>query len=348
MILYDGIVFSLQRTGGISVYFNELIKRAVNDYPDLKLCLYPHANKILETKLIRQNIINLKPRLNILIERYLNFQKNCNYNNKLFHSTYYRVQNNKEIKNVLTVHDFTYEKFVKGLKKMVHVAQKKKAISKAAHIICVSENTKKDLLYFYADSIKGEVSVIHNGVSDLFHSLNLSETKEKKYVLYVGARRGYKSFSTVVEALASIEAVALVIVGGPLLSEKEKIDLNYVLGNRYVYKPYVDAKALNALYNEALCLIYPSLYEGFGIPILEAMKAGCPVIATKSSSIPEVAGDSAVLLDFPNSSAIADAVCRLRNSKFRDEIISKGIINSSKFSWDKCYSETKAVYNSLI
>jgi mannosyltransferase len=105
---------------------------------------------------------------------------------------------------------------------------------------------------------------------------------------------------------------------------------------------------LNALYNHAHALIYPSSYEGFGIPVIEAMAAGCPVIAVGTSSIPEAAGDAGLLLDRADADAVAELLNRLTDAAFRDIVKSRGLLNAQRFSWEDCYQKTLSFYATVL
>ena len=160
MILIDGIVYSLQKTGGISVYFNELFSRA-NDYNfNIKLQLYNNNNFELN-KNNSKKIVNKKLRYG---ERYRRCETSDSI--RLFHSSYYRLPYSNKVPVVTTVHDFTYERFSSGPRKWVHSWQKFKAIRKSEAIICISQSTRKDLLEFMPDIDESRVYVIYNGVSD--------------------------------------------------------------------------------------------------------------------------------------------------------------------------------------
>jgi len=205
--------------------------------------------------------------------------------------------------NFITVYDFTYEYYRSGIVRRVHSFQKARAIKRADGIICISENTKKDLKKFYPDIDGQRIRVIYLGISDDFFPLKekkndlLDVRDDKKVILYLGSRMKYKNFDLAVEVVSSLTEYKLTIVGGGELTKSEMALLRKKLGARFHYVSSLSPVQLNGLYNSAFCLLYPSLYEGFGLPIGEAMKAGCPVVTTGFSSIPEVCGDSCLMVD---------------------------------------------------
>ena len=358
-LFLDNIIFSLQKSGGISVVWYELLQRIIND-PELNARFLEVPNKnifrrnltISEDKLIS----NPYSHFPISIQRFLN----PNHINEkgIFHSSYYRIINNSNIINITTLHDFTYENFARGFVKLVHHQQKGTAIKNSKRIICVSHNTKEDLLKFYPKINQNHVKVIYNGADNNYQPLerkkdsylkNLVDFSSLEYVLYVGDRNDtYKNFKTAVRA-CKIVNLPLVLVGGGCLSKNEYEYLNEKLGlSRYKVFQKISNDQLNLLYNHALCLLYPSISEGFGIPIIEAQKAGYPVISTNYSSIPEVAGKGAILLNEITDHQIADMLNLIkRDSTVVVKLREEGFKNSARFSWDKCYKETKLVYQEV-
>lgn len=350
-ITYDNIIFSLQKAGGISIYWTELIKRLVQNEKEVSFYESENKNifrKELHIKTQKESNVNLK------ILRYLPFMKKL-HKKSIFHSSYYRVSLQKDIVNITTVHDFTYEYFRSGLAKYIHVWQKGFAIKKSDGIICVSENTKKDLIKFYPMIDESKIKVIYNGVGDEFINLEnpkeyltdeFERLKDKKYILYIGDRSSYKNFDIAIEVLKKLNNYSLVVVGGQEFSKDElenKIDIK----DRVFHFRGIGGDKLNTLYNNAFCLLYPSSYEGFGIPISEAMKAGCPVVSTNISSIPEVAGDAGLLVDEIEVENFIDEIKKLEDTKFRSELIQKALEQSKKFSWDKCFEETYSFYQEV-
>ncbi len=349
-INYDNIIYSLQKAGGISIYWTELIKRIVKKD---NVSFYESQN----SNIFRKEIVIVTKEesgINFNILRYLPFIKKLP-SKSIFHSSYYRVALQKDVVNITTVHDFTYEYFRSGLAKYIHVWQKGFAIKKSDGIICVSENTKKDLIKFYPMIDESKIKVIYNGVGDEFINLEnpkeyltdeFERLKDKKYILYIGDRSSYKNFDIAVEVLKKLNDYSLVVVGGKDFSTTELENMVDIKDRVYHFRG-IGGDKLNTLYNNAFCLLYPSSYEGFGIPISEAMKAGCPVVSTNISSIPEVAGDSGLLVDEIKVDSFKNEIKKLENNEFRSELINKGLEQSKKFSWDKCFDDTYSFYQEV-
>ncbi len=350
MIYLDNIIFSLQKSGGISAVWYEHLKRLLEKCEEIKIIEYDTALENLFRKelTVDESIIKTISSEFLNLKRYLNpkIRSNDVSSPFIFHSSYYRTCRNKEAVNITTVHDFTYEYYSKGLPKITHCIQKYNAIRNSDFIICISENTKKDLLKFLPDVDENKIRVIYNGVSEDYYKIQDSKvlnSEKEKFAVFVGARDGYKNFALAVEAIAET-TLQLKIVGSPL-DDSEKQFLQKKLGdNRYQYVGRVSNNELNKLYNSAFCLLYPSSYEGFGIPVIEAQKAGCPVIAANQSSIPEIVGEKSLLIDSLTAKNIKEKINLLENSSIRDELIAAGLENSRRFSWDKTFSATLDVY----
>jgi mannosyltransferase len=343
--VFDNIIFSLQNSGGISTYWYELISRMENN-KNIE-SIYVENCRRAKSNILRKNIIipdaKIIHRKSGLINRIFPISL-VNKESFIFHSSYYRTTNNKNAKKITTVHDFVSEKIYR--KKLSPSAiMRKIAILNSDHIIAISNNTKIDFLNFYPQIPEKKVSVIYNGVSSDYFVFNSKNYLEPDYVLFVGSRANYKNFDFVVELISKFTALKLYIVGSDL-TEFEKSKISKTLQpDRWKLFVNIDNQELNKLYNNAAALIYPSFYEGFGIPILEAMKAGCPVIALNRSSIPEVAGDAAFLIDKLDLSDFYDAIIFLLGNK--NYFLNKGLENTKRFSWDQTYNETFKLYNKL-
>lgn len=356
-VYLDNIIFSLQRAGGISVYWYELLRRMLRDELPLHAIEggQVHDN-IFRAKLnLPQDLIVFSQTIPTKIARYLPpfvaLPKGC-----IFHSSYYRVPWGSDCATVETAYDFTYERFGTGLPRLVHTVQKRIALQKACGVICISESTKRDLLKFVPGVSEDRIRVIHLGYSDEFRPAQEKENREPidrkglhdlPYLVYVGDRSSYKNFRLAVHAVSQVSGYGLVVVGGGALSRSDQALLDEQLGGRHLHLDRLPNEKLNSLYNSAHALIYPSSYEGFGIPVIEAMAAGCPVIATNTSSIPEAAGDAGLLVDEVSAEAFAERIRSLENSSLREAVIQRGFENAKRFSWERCYQETIAFYREI-
>lgn len=305
-LILDNIIFTLQRNGGISTVWNEHLRRARAD-ASLRLTELDYKEK-------------MTPRF---MERY-RFPDYKAETPAIFHSSYFRVLPQKEVYNVTTVHDLTYHFYRKGLPKSVHLWEEERALRHSEAVICISENTKRDLLHFYPWVKEEKIRVIYNGVSDEFFPI--PSVEKKGYLLYVGnSDAAYKRYD-VAQEVARLTGIELVTA------------------------THVTRAELNTLYNEALCLLYPSDYEGFGLPVLEAQKAGCPVIVQNTSSIPEVIGEQGLMVQHDTPSRIAaqmaDIVKQLK-SRSTQAVIEAGFENARRFSWDTNYEQIKQLYEDI-
>ena len=358
LITLDLIILNLQNHGGISVYWYEIIKRMAVD-PDYKIKSFIYNKKtnfyhkqIVDLFFINKtNLVVNKNYFNSLIFRFFP-RLSINSKKVIFHSSYLSTFLSINKYNVLTIHDLGHERGVtqSGIKKYIHVLFKRIALIRAKGIICVSDFTKNELLYFYPFCNKKNIKVIHNGVDDAFHPLFNEEPLIKgKYILYVGTRFKYKNFIKSVNCVSSLENYQLVMIGGGKLNNAEIKYLDKKLGNRFFHFQNVSSLELNNYYNFAFCLLYLSEYEGFGIPIVEAMKSGCPFITFANASIPEISNKAGILLE-PNVEIIdiVSTIISLEDEKYRKLIINKGFDSAKKYSWDSCYIETKKFHSNIL
>lgn len=356
-LYFDNIIFSLQRAGGISVYWYELLRRMLRDEANV------HA---IEGRNVCDNIFREKLNLSekLIVSERLIASKIARYlppfvglpNKCIFHSSYYRIPWNRACTTVETTYDFTYERFGTGLPRLGHSIQKRIALQRADGVICISESTKRDLLKFVPGISEDRIRVIHLGYADEFHpitgneaigSTGCAELHGRPYLVYVGDRSPYKNFPIAVRAVSQVNEYGLVVVGGGKLGQSDRALLDQQLGGRYLHLDRLSNEKLNSLYGGAHALIYPSSYEGFGLPVVEAMAAGCPVIATNSSSIPEAAGDAGLLVDEVSAGAFAAYISQLESASLRTAIIQRGFENVKRFSWDNCYRETIDFYHAI-
>lgn len=356
-IVFDNIIYSLQKSGGGSVYWTELVKRFIKSDNELIFFDQKEPNENLFRNTLHLDNVKTESKWSLAIRRYLPFTEKIS-GKYIFHSSYYRYASASNAINVTTIHDFTTEKFRKGLAREVNLLQKKWAVKKAKGVVCISENTKKDLLFFMPNTDENKIRVIYNGVSNDFFNIpenfeiaekdeRFSDLENEKYLLYVGHRTGYKNFKLAVDAASQFLNKYKLVIVGERFTEKEKKWVESKLGNQYLQLKGLNNENLNHLYNKAYALLYPSSYEGFGIPIIEAMKTKCPVIAFKNSSIPEVAGEAALLYEEENVDSIIHGIQKLQDKDLRDRLKNKGIIQAEKFSWDNTFRQYIEFYKEL-
>ena len=356
-IVFDNIIYSLQKSGGGSVYWTELLKRFIKSDNELIFFDQKEPNENLFRNTLHLDNVKTESKWSLAIRRYLPFTEKIS-GKYIFHSSYYRYASASNAINVTSIHDFTTEKFRKGLAREVNLLQKKWAVKKAKGVVCISENTKKDLLFFMPNTDENKIRVIYNGVSEDFFNieyefniadkdLRFKHLENEKYLLYVGHRTGYKNFKLAVDAASQFLNQYKLVIVGERFTEEEKKWVESKLGNQYLQLKGLNNENLNHLYNKAYALLYPSSYEGFGIPIIEAMKTKCPVIAFKNSSIPEVAGEAALLYEEENVDSIIHGIQKLQDKDLRDRLKNKGIIQAEKFSWDNTFRQYIEFYKEL-
>ncbi len=359
-ILLDYQIFHLQRYGGISRYFSKLSEYLIKLNYNVKIHCPVHQNNYLGNEKIKQNVIGHKikkfPIFTNRLFNYLNYRLTNRYLDKndldILHLTYFNkiYRLNKKVKKILTVYDLIHEKFNYLYDKSL-IDYKKKSLQFADEIICISHNTKKDLLNFY-DVDESKVTVIHLGVEpkEDIKKLNL----DKKIILYVGDRRKYKNFDRFIKAYASSNKLIknfeiLCFGGGEFSSQEIEYIKNLNIPEGKVKQISGHDNILNDLYKSAEFLIVPSLYEGFGLPILEAMSFGCPVLCGNNSSILEVANNAALYFDADEVDSIKNKMeIFLDNFEIKSKLINDGLENIKQFSWENCANKTLDVYKKKI
>lgn len=353
----DNVIFSLQAAGGISVYWSELLRRLIGSEHTLTVIERPSArNNVMrqditfpaDTTLVYEHGPAQLARL-----RKVNAPMTPG---SIFHSSYYRTTAHKHVARVVTVYDFTYEHFRRGPPRWLHRLEKSRSLSAADGIICISESTRRDLTRFYPGVDAAKVRVIPMGISDGYRPIDnsrelpgwLRHTPGERYVLYVGDRRQYKNFSLAVRALSRLPRYSLVTVGGGPFTASESRQLDALLPGRYRHLGALDTESLNAAYNHAHCLIYPSRYEGFGIPVLEAMQAGCPAVVAANSALIETSGSAGILVASDTPQDWAEAILKLEDGDARRQRITQGLWHAQNYTWQHCYEKTVAFYRELL
>jgi len=362
-IAFDQQIFFLQEYGGISRYI---------------CCLASHLSKItgVEAKIfapfhvnahlpnvasdIRRGVkVKVLPKTTRIRNATSSFMARLlirAFRPDIVHETYYSdlAFAPKGARRVITAYDMIHERFSgMCLENDPTTYWKKKSFARADHIICISERTRRDLLELF-DVPAEKVTVVYLGFDPFDLGTNTgNKLQNSPYILYVGPRGGYKNFNNFMRAYTSSEWLQnnfriLCFGGGAFtLEEKELFAINGI-NESHIRQIGGDDSVLADCYRNAAVFVYSSLYEGFGIPPLEAMSLGCPVVCSNTSSIPEVVGDAGEYFFPTDIDSIRSSVEKvLQNSEYRADLIAKGYDRCKVFTWEKCAAETLVVYNRL-
>jgi mannosyltransferase len=341
----DSIIFGLQNVGGISTYWLQLLQ-GLQRHPDVDPSIRlgrTSRNTDALAHVGSENIISYDW-LPTAAARYLPISSG---RSDILHSSYYRLPHTFDhARLVTTVYDFIYERYVTGAAQTVHTAQKSFAIGRADVILCISHSTRADLLERYPAIDPKRAIVTHLSYDrDTFHPISpeLVDHALERTALFVGARNGYKRFDLAIAAIEQLCDVQLAIVGSPLSAEEHDL-LEAHLPGRWRALGRLHNDALRIAYASCLALIYPSDYEGFGLPLLEAMACGAPVVTNRGSSLGEVGGEAPVYATEQAGSAYAQALSTLSSPEARAATVMRGFARCATFDWQRTIDETVAAY----
>ena len=361
-VYYDYQVLCSQVYGGISRYFFEIISRLMMQESieiDMK-CAFS-KNKYFEKILRKKALPDYHWRIGELIKTYNKIitKKSFLQGYDIIHPTdsdpYVFDMKKKSQRVVVTIHDMTQERFSESFYRndsIIH--QKKRQIYESDHIIAISKNTKKDILDIYPDIPEDKITVVYHGntlLGEEFPEEDFVRHVPGRFVLFVGNRYLYKNFDGFVRSMKPIldidrELYVICAGGGAFRSEERSmISDNY---KRYIQMS-VNDNELAYLYRKALCFVFPSMYEGFGLPILEAFNCCCPVVLSNVSSMPEVGDQAAVYFNPYDSDDITDKILKVINSGcLREEMRSKGKERASYFDWNTSAKKTFDCYKAVV
>lgn len=333
---YDDIIFRLQKAGGASVYWRAVTSRVADS----------QAFNIYHTT--GSKLSRLFPVLS---------------NADLFHSSHFRIPLSYKTKSIATIYDFTYELgWLKTKGSAINIFQRKQAIKRADAIICISYHTKQDLLTVYPElKTHPHIYVVQLATSfslakDISANVSprmatLAKAIANRYILFVGTRTNYKNFGAALQGFVGSPLPTLgykLVCVGPAFSDAEQNTLEELgIQDKTFVLEYASDQELNYLYQNAFALLYPSFYEGFGVPLLEAMNCGCPTIAANTSSLPEVVGDAGILIDPKDPGTISTALERLLDPATREEHRQKGFVQAASFSWEKTAQKHIEIYKAV-
>ena len=369
-IVLDPQIFNSQKYGGISRYYTEIFSclsrkkslsiviplyRTTNIYFNRSVLFTPKKKVYyLWTKVLYKLRILNKGKKNNRSKFFLKeFLSKQDYD--VFIPTYYDTYFIDFIGSkpfVLTVYDMIYELFPEFfIDDQKVVSNKLFLMEHATRIIAVSENTKKDIINIYPHIDTSKIDVVYHGSSI---KINKSEVSlPENYVLFVGTRAFYKNFiflvNSITELLQNDSNLYLICAGGGDFETNEKKFIRKLGIEKQIIQKHFEEDELGVFYNKAKCFVFPSLYEGFGIPILEAMTCGCPVVLTNQSSFLEVAGSAGVYYELNNEEDLKNKIKDLVQMEYlRREFSLKGLEQVKKFSWNKAADECLAVYKKAI
>lgn len=366
-VLFDHQIFFHQEYGGISRYVIELA-RQLNVLPELDVSIYGgrHHNAYLDEVMAEINVKGERvPRSGSRSMKALSMVRNAvtffahasRTPATHVHQTYYHelFRPMGQASQILTVYDMTHELFPEQVTSIGRVSQaKRRAVSRADHVISISESTKRDLIRLF-DVPEEKVTTIPLGLSSALaaHAASLSplvRVHDRPYLLFVGQRGGYKNFDLFMRAFASASGlrdhIDVLCFGGGALTAAERAELARLgLAENRVRHLAGGDDLLSSAYRHAEFLVYPSLYEGFGFPPLEAMAFGCPVACSNTSSLPEVVGNAAVTFDPSSIDDMTRAVDRLAGDvELRQSCRAAGVKRASAFTWQRCAELTRDLY----
>lgn len=379
LILIDGNEANVDQTVGVSVYtLNLLTQFKKYASHDVRFLVYlreapklhlPRENQYFRYKIVWGPFLWLRFFLPLQLRIdyfWQQMRRNLRLTHVRFHAFFAPAHYSpawlpQGCKLVVTIHDLAYEFFQdeflkKDLYKLHHWTIQ--SVVKASSIIAVSKNTREDIIRVY--NVPQEmVHTIPNG----FTPMKIATPKQTmlihghdyklvpfKYLLYVGTLQPRKNISTLIYAFALFlkenPDYQLIIAGkkGWLYNDIFSLTRKLKLEHAVHMVGYVTEQEKYHLYNKAFCFVMPSLYEGFGLPILEAFSAGCPVVSSNASSLPEVGGSAALYFDPKNANSLLERLRALeKDLKVRNEVIEKGELQMHKFAWEYCAEATLQV-----
>jgi len=364
-VLYDHLCFQ-ETYGGVSKYFVSMCKQLPADV-QYEVSVRYTKNEYVKTlpKIKLNNSLNNtnirgKWRLFHFINRNFSKIKLSFGNYDIYHQTHYNpfaykyISSNK--KSVMTVYDmnfFVIPEAYKNNKLAYTLAEwQKKSVSKADKIIAVSKNTKKDLIDIW-NIPEERITVCYLGCDEInLKKIDTTRKFQQPYILFVGAREIYKNFTKYLSVFKAISErnkdLILVCTGTPFNSFECNLINNLRLSNK-VFQISVSESEMAALYRNAEIFVYPSLYEGFGLPLLEAMNAQCPVICSNTSCFPEVCEKAALYFNPYSIDDMVDVTTELLDSSsLKMKLIEEGNKRKKIFSWKKCAEDHIGVYKSII
>lgn len=356
----DEQIFAIQRYGGISRMFAELARQFVlHAAADVEIAPIdaPIVNRyILDHPELAQPLQAREAHSEwTALARYMSRIRRAT-DVDIVHNTFYLphgLTTTGRGRRVVTVHDMIPELMPETRRRLDWLTLKKRYVETADHVICVSEATKADLFRVYGN-IKAPVSVVHHGVADRFHpGAPRLDLLPDRYLLFVGNRGHYKDADILFRACADVmsdhEDLHLLCVGGSGLSAEELTKLRALGIRDRVTQRFLPDELMVSAYAHAEVFVFPSRFEGFGLPALEAMATGTPVVLARATSLPEVGGDAARYFEPGDSSDLASELRFLLESpQERTRLSCLGLERAAQFTWPQAARRTAEVYRETV
>jgi glycosyltransferase involved in cell wall biosynthesis len=363
-ILYDHQVFSLQDAGGASRYHFELIRNLQgSDGVAIEVLIGLNGTVMPFASLQQAKVLGRRTRIKPGLARYaineLFSALLAPLRGKfdIYHPTLYRALPwVRRRRIVVTHHDCVHERFPQLFSDAPSVVESKRRLfAQADAIVCVSESSRRDLLHFY-DVAEQKTHVVPHGFSPLRQTPGEGTTitaMTAPYLLYVGSRAGYKNFGLLLEAFSRSGLAPgyrfLVVGGGEWSAEEQARVASLGLARSVTLIPRAEDAVLAGAYRNASLFIYPSLYEGFGFPPLEAMSLGCPVLVNRTSSLPEVCGDAAFYFEASDAEELSRVlVSTLENAEALADKRRLGEQQVRLYDWGRSTRSTLEVYRAVL
>lgn len=359
-VAFDEQIFAIQRFGGISRLFAELARQYVSGAVagvGVAPVEAPVVNRyVLDDPAVRAALRVREARSSYAALAHYLLRARPRGGAEIIHNTFYLphgLAGFAGARRVVTVHDMIPERMPRTRRRLDFLTMKRKYVELADHVICVSEATRVDMLEVYGD-VRAPVTVVHHGVDPVFGpGVPRWDDLPDHYVLFVGNRGQYKDADVLLRAFALVAKrhpeLKLLLVGGGPLSRQEAHALESLgISDRVRQRSLPDAE-MAAAYGHAEMCVFPSRYEGFGLPALEAMACGTPAILAQATSLPEVGGDAAVYFPVGDAAALAETMSTLLDDgSLARDLSRRGLTRASEFSWRRCAEETAAVYRAAL
>jgi glycosyltransferase involved in cell wall biosynthesis len=367
-IILEGKIFEEQPLGGISRIYHEILPRICNIDEGILFSI-PTSGRLMQSLPSHPQIVSYPSRVPVhrLLRPQTIFWQLQDYlraklqtaslhfgRNTIWHATYFQLPNWWKGPKVTSVYDLIHEKFPHFFNRNydnILRQRKERSILAADKVICISESVRSDVIEMY-DLPQEHVVAIPLAYGDSFRQMSKEEIKSNfrvdwPFILYVGARSHYKNFKTLLSAFAAWprrDEIRLLVVGGPWSKEEQKEIVAAGLESNIVCQSGVTDEELCALYNQARAFVYPSLSEGFGIPLLEAMACGCQIVASRIPTTIEIAKDVPYFFDPLDKDEL---ISSLEAACFSEKIKSRRDDILANYSWERTARATLKIYKEL-